>query len=116
MIQAKALTSRKSSKIVVDHFPPPLAQLHCAQAFAHVEKYVQTMCALVMNISMVPSNDTMVAFYLLDPLAKVDLPHFVNDFHPKTKFIINREVFIFSLACSPHLSFNSPSNMVYELL
>jgi hypothetical protein len=116
MIQAKALTFRKSSEIVVDHFPPLLAQLHYAQAFPHVGKYVQTMCALVMNISMVPSDDTMVAFCLFDPLAKVDLPHFVNDFHPKTKFIVNQEVFIFSLACSPHLSFNSPSSMVYELL
>jgi len=43
-------------------------------------------------------------------------PPFANDFHPKTKVILNKDAFIFALACSPHLSSGGLSSMVYELL
>jgi hypothetical protein len=53
---------------------------------------------------------------LLHPLAKVDLPPFVDDFHPKAKVILDQETFVFVLVHSLHLSFDGPSSMVYELL
>jgi hypothetical protein len=84
MIWAKVLASRKSSEIVVDLPPPPLVQLCCTQALAHGGKYVQIVCALVMNISMVPCDDTMITFYVFHLLTKVDLLHFVNNFHLET--------------------------------
>jgi hypothetical protein len=53
---------------------------------------------------------------LFHPLAKVDLPPFVDDFHPKAKVILDQETFVFVLVHSLHLSFDGPSSMVYELL
>ncbi len=52
----------------------------------------------------------------LHPLAEVDFPLFVDDFHPKTDFVLDTNAFIFALACSSRLSFDGPSSMVYELL
>jgi len=50
----------------------------------------------------------------LHPLAEVDLPPFVDNFHPKID-VLDREAFISTLTRSSCLSSNSPSNMVYEL-
>jgi hypothetical protein len=57
-----------------------------------------------------------MALYHLHPLTKVDLLLFVDDFHPKTNRVLNREAFVYALTCSPHLSFSDPLSMVYELL
>jgi hypothetical protein len=57
----------------------------------------------------------MEIFCLLHPLAEVDLPFFVDDFHFETKVILDREAFVFTLVHSPHLFYNGPSDMVYEL-
>jgi len=54
--------------------------------------------------------------HLLHPLAKVDLPLFIDDFHPKIKVTLNQNAFNFALVRSPHFSFDGPSSMVYELL
>jgi hypothetical protein len=58
----------------------------------------------------------MGVFHLLHPLVEVDFFSFVDDFHPKTKVILNWEAFIFVLTCSSCLFSNGPSSMVYELL
>jgi hypothetical protein len=58
----------------------------------------------------------MKVLRLLHPLTKVDLPLFVNDFHPKTEVTLSQKAFNFTLAHSPHFSSNGPSSMVYELL
>jgi len=62
MIKAHVLTFQRYFKIALNLFPPPLAQLHCAWAFTHVGKYTQTMCALAMSTSMVPSNESTTTF------------------------------------------------------
>jgi hypothetical protein len=51
----------------------------------------------------------------LHPLAEVDLPPFVDNFHPKID-VLDREAFISTLTHSSCLSSNSPSNMVYQFL
>jgi len=51
-----------------------------------------------------------------NPFVKVDLPPFVDDFHPETKVISDQKSFIFVLVHSPLLCFNGHSSMVYELL
>jgi hypothetical protein len=72
--------------------------------------------ALALNISTIPTNETMVALHLFHPLAHVNLPPFINDFHLEMEVILDQEAFIFTLACSSHLSFNSLSSTIYELL
>jgi hypothetical protein len=67
------------------------------------------------NILIAPSVETIAALCHLHPLAKVDLLPFIDDFHPKTNLVLDRETFIYALTSSPHLSFNNPSSMVYEL-
>jgi hypothetical protein len=47
------------------------------------------MCALAPSISAVPSNETMAALCLLHPLAKINLPPFVNDFHLKMEVTLD---------------------------
>jgi hypothetical protein len=63
-----------------------------------------------------PSTETIATLHHFHPLVEVDLPPFVNDFNPKMDLILDKEAFISVLTHSPHLSFNNPSNMVYELL
>ncbi len=63
-----------------------------------------------------PSNETMKILHLLDPLAKVNFPPFIDDFHLETKVTLDQDTFVFALVCSPHLSSSDPSNMVYKLL
>jgi len=52
---------------------------------------------------------------LLHSLVEVDIPTFINDFHPKMEVTLDQEAFIFALACSPFF-FNGILGMVYELL
>jgi hypothetical protein len=42
-IRAKVLASQRSLEMALDLIPPPLTQLHYAQAFAHVGEYEQCM-------------------------------------------------------------------------
>jgi hypothetical protein len=70
------------------------------------------MHALAPNILTTPSTETIVAFCHLHPLAKVDFPPFVDDFHLNMDLVLDRKAFI--LIHFPHLSFDSPSGMVYE--
>jgi hypothetical protein len=52
---------------------------------------------------------------LLHSLVEIDIPTFINDFHPKMEVTLDQEAFIFALACSPFF-FNGILGMVYELL
>jgi hypothetical protein len=96
--------------------PPPLAQLHYAWALVHVREYACAGHALAPTIHVAPLVKTIVAFHHLHSLAEVDLPLFIDDFHPKMDLVLDRETFIFVLTHSPRLSFDGPSIMVYELL
>jgi len=99
-----------------DPIPPPLAQLCHTQAFAHVGEYVRSMRTLAHSTPTTPLIETITALWHLLPLAEVDFFPFVDNFHPKMNFVLNRKTFISMLPCSPHLSFSSPLGMVYELL
>jgi hypothetical protein len=112
----QALASQRSLEMVSNHIPPPSTQLRCAWAFAPVREYVHVMRALGPNFLMAPSVETIVAFCHLHQLVEVDLPLFVNDFHPEMDLVLDRKTFIFALMHSPSLSFGDPSGMVYELL
>jgi hypothetical protein len=43
-------------------------------------------------------------------------PPFIDDFHLKTTFVLDRKAFIFFLTRFPSLSFGGLSGMVYEFL
>jgi hypothetical protein len=43
-------------------------------------------------------------------------PPFIDDFHLKTTFVLDRKAFIFILTRFPSLSFGGLSGMVYEFL
>jgi hypothetical protein len=58
----------------------------------------------------------MKVLHLLHPLAEVDFPPFVDDYHPKIEVILNKETFVSTLAHSPHTFSNGPLSMMYELL
>ncbi len=90
--------------------PPPSTQLCRTQTFAHVGEYVRPMHALA------PLAKTIATLHHVHPLVKVDIPPFVNYFHPKMDFIFDRDAFISTLTSFPRLSSNSPSNMVYQFL
>jgi hypothetical protein len=63
---------------------------------------------------MAPLAKTILAFHHLHPLVRVDLPPFVNDFHPKIDLALDRKTFIYILTHSPCLSSNSPLILMYE--
>jgi hypothetical protein len=63
-----------------------------------------------------PSVETIATFHHIHPLVEVDLPPFVNNFHPKMDLVLDKEAFIFALTHFPCLSSKSFSSMVYELL
>jgi hypothetical protein len=66
--------------------PLPLAQLHRTWAFAHVKEYVYVVHTLAPNTLAAPSVETITAFRHFHPLAKVNLPLFIEDFHLETDF------------------------------
>jgi len=98
-IKTFALAFCKCLQLIPNQTPPPSALLCCAWALAHFGKYVRTIHTLI------PSTPT-----------EVDLASFVDDFHLETEVTLNQEAFVSTLACSPPLSSNGPSGMVYELL
>jgi len=78
--------------------------------------YVQTMHALASNIFAALLATTILALRHLHPLAEVNLPPFVNDFHPKMDLVLDKKAFIFIVACFLCISSDNLLNMVYELL
>jgi hypothetical protein len=106
----------KCLESIPDLTPIPLAQLCRTWAFVHVGEYAQIICALVPNTLTTTSNEITGILHLFHSLAEVDLPLFVDDFHPETEVTLDRKAFVFALAQSPHLYSNGPSSMVYELL
>jgi hypothetical protein len=65
---------------------------------------------------MTPTTKTIINFRHFHPLAEVDLPFVINNFHPNTNIFLDKEAFIFALAHSPHFSFGDPLSIVYEFL
>jgi hypothetical protein len=117
LIHGKGLGNiTRSSNMAPNLISPPSAQLCCTWTLVHVEEYARIVHALAPNIHATPSFETIVALRHLHPLAKVDLPPFVHNFHPKTDLVLDRKAFIYTLTHSPPLSFGCPSSMVYELL
>ncbi len=96
--------------------PPTSTQLHHAQALAHVEEYIQIVCALVLNIFAIPSNETMTTLHFFQPLAQVNLSLLSIISIRRWRLFQIRMPLIFLLGCSPCFSFDDFSNMVYELL
>jgi hypothetical protein len=77
------------------------------------------MHALAPSTLVAPLTKTIAALCHFNPLADVDLPFFVNDFHSKIDFILDRDKdinHIYALAHSPHLLSDGPLGMLYELL
>jgi hypothetical protein len=74
------------------------------------------MHALALSTLVVPLVETIIALCHFHPLVKVNLPLFIDDFHPEMDFVLDKEVNIYVLTCLPHLSFNKPLGMVYEIL
>jgi hypothetical protein len=65
---------------------------------------------------MAPLAETITTIRHLHPLVGVDLPPFVDNFHLKINFVLDKEAFIFTLTRFPCLSSDNPLGMVYELL
>ncbi len=84
-----ALTFHRCWESIPNPTPLPSARLRCAWAFVHVKEYARVVCALDLNTPTTPFNETTRIFHLLHPLIEVDLPLFVDDFHPKTEVILN---------------------------
>lgn len=79
---------------------------HYTCKFAHVNKYIQLLCALATSIMTILSNETMITLHL----------PFFDNFHSKIKIIFNFERFIFISPCSSCLSSNNHLSMVYKFL
>ncbi len=94
----------------------PSKQLCRAWAFVHVGEYTRTIHTLVPNTHATPSNQTTWILHLLHPPVEVDIPPFVNDFHPKIKVTLNRHAFISTLVYSSCISSYHPLSIVYEIL
>ncbi len=73
------------------------------------------MHILIPSTPATPWAKTIATLPHLHPLVKVDLPLFIDDFHPK-RILFWKEAFIFVLTHFPCFSSNSPLSMVYELL
>jgi hypothetical protein len=58
----------------------------------------------------------MRVFHFFHPIVEVDFPPFVDDFHLEMEVTLDREAFVFALACLPHLYSGGVLGMVYELL
>ncbi len=116
MIRVFILASRKCLESILDLTSPPSARLRHAHAFAHVREYAQVVRALILSTFVAPFDKTMGVLRFLHPLAKVDFPPFVDNFHRETEVILNQDAFVFALARSPCLSTSCPLAMVYELL
>jgi len=71
-------------KVDSKSYPTSIKTIMPTQALAHVREYAQTIRALVSNALTTPFDETMKIFCLFHPLAKVDLPLFIDDFDPNT--------------------------------
>ncbi len=94
-------TSQRFSKMALYPIPPPLAQLHRARTLVHVKEYARVVRVLAPNTLATPLVETITALCHLHPLVEVDFPQFVNDFHLKMDFVLNKQTFIFVLIRSP---------------
>jgi hypothetical protein len=83
------LTSHKCLESIPNPIPPLSARLCRAQTFVHVGEYAKTIHALAPNTHVALSDKTTRNLHLLHPLAKVDLPPFVDDFHPKMEVTLD---------------------------
>ncbi len=81
-----ALASQRSLEMAPHLTPPPLARLHCTWTLVHVKEYVYVVHALAPNTLATPLVETITTLHHFHPLAKVKLPPFIEDFHPKTNF------------------------------
>jgi hypothetical protein len=116
MIRAFILASRKRLESIPDLTLLPSTRLRHAQAFAHVGEYAWVVHALTLSTSATSFDKTTGVLYFLHPLAKVDLPPFLDNFHHEMEVTLNQNAFVFTLAHSPRFSTNCLSAMVYELL
>jgi len=116
MIKALVLASHKHLESTLDPTPLPSPQLCQTWALAHVGECIWAIRALTLSTHVVPSNETKKVLRLLHSPAKVDFPFFVDDFNLGTKFILDREAFVSTLACSHCLSSSRPLGVVYEFL
>jgi hypothetical protein len=82
-IKAHALVSQRSPNMAPDPTPLPSTQLCRTWGLIHVEEYARTVCALA------PLVETIATFQHLHPLAKVDLPPFVDDFHLEIDLVLD---------------------------
>jgi len=96
--------------------PPPSTQWCYARAFVHLGGYARAVRTLAPSFPTVPLTKTIVALHHLHPLAKVDLPHFVNNFHPEIDLVLDKEAFIYVLTHFLCFSSGGFLGMVYELL
>ncbi len=78
-----------------DPIPPPLARFHYALALVHVGEYACVVRALAPTIHVALLVKTIATFHHFHPLAKVDLPSFVDDFHLQMNLVLDREAFFF---------------------
>jgi len=115
-IRAQAWASQRSLGMAIDFPPHPLTQLCCTWALIHVGEYAQIVRALTPNTPKATSIETIMAFHHFHPSVEVDLPPFVENFHPKTNIVLDKKNIYFCLTHFPCFSSNDPSGVVYELL
>jgi hypothetical protein len=116
IIRTLALASCKCLESIPNPTSLLLKQLCRTWALVHIRECARTICTLVLNTLVAPSNETTRVLRLFHPLAKVDLSLFINDFHLNMKVILGQEAFVYVLVCSPRFSYNGPLHMLYELL
>jgi hypothetical protein len=115
-MKALFLVFCKCLESILDLTPLPWAQLCRAWAFVHVGEYVRIVRTLVSSKLATPSYEITRVLHLFHSFAKVDFPPFVDDFHLETEVTLDWEAFVFALVQLPHLFFDGPLGMVYELL
>jgi len=116
MIRTFALTFCKCLDLITNPTPLPLTWLHHTQTLVHIGEYAWTLHALTPNTPRAPFDKAMWILCFLHPLAKVDFPPFIDDFHLEMEVILNWGAFTSTLTYSPRFFFDGPSSMVYELL
>jgi hypothetical protein len=116
--KAQALASQRSLEMTLDPTPLPLAWLFHTRTLAHVGVCLSSVCigALAPWHSCNPFKWNHCNPSPFHPLAEVDLPPFVNDFHLKMNLVLDWKTFIFVLTHSSCLSSNGHSGVVYEFL
>jgi hypothetical protein len=116
MIRTFALTFCRCLDLITNPTPLPLTWLRHAQTLVHIGEYAWTLHALTPNTPIAPFDKAMWILCLLHPLAEVDFPPFIDDFHLEMEVILNWGTFTSTLTYSPRFFSDGPSSMVYELL